>query len=480
MLSTSSPVAPSTDFNFTVDIMNTGNAASLDTSKYQIYRSADMTIDSTDDTEGNETAISPAIAADDKKSVSETLTSPTTAGIYYYGICIVDGPCSAGTKLSVAAYLIHIHNAALAEPQSGSANMEVWVSIHPDSPVNAVPTGETIVLSISTGPPATGTPATAGTDFTAPPTNATVTIGESSDTVRTRKNFMIPILADGVAETTAETFGITISTANTKALIVNDTATASIGGEKQSFLHWTPSHPQIIGQTVTLVGQVAVPDIANNNFRTQLAEFILGTNPDPISDTAVNTLTSQRGGLDRTRLTAAANGGSTDKKLVFGTLSFNTYVAADTGARLGLSGIYFLSDNTGDTNVARATSLDTGNGSSGTLKYGQAYKNATFLEQTKAVTLTAPVANDDDVAMVYDGTETGLSYRISFISKGDGVAEPSVFKINSSTGLIQVADKTNLVAANSPFTITVTATKTQGTSVINTDTQTVTVTVTVN
>ena len=464
MLSTSSPIALSTDFTFMVDIMNTGNAASLPTTKYQIYRSdddamIDNSANTSDTAEGTPTEIGEAIAAGDTKSITVQLMSPTTAGIYYYGICIVDGPCSTGTKLSVAAYLIHIHNAALAEPQSGSADMKVWVSIHPDSPVNALPTGETIVLSISTGAPATGTAATAGTDFTALSANAAVTIGESSDTVRTRKSFTIPILKDNDAETTAETFGITIAktaATNVKALIVNDTATASIGGEKQSFLHWTPSHPQILGETVTLGGQIAVPNTANN-FRTQFVEFLVGTLNALLSDTEVNNEDRLYGGVLLSKLTATPTGRSTDKKLLFGTIAFDTYGAADTGSRLGLSAIYFHSGDSGNVSVFREASTD-----HATFQYGQAYKNATFLEQSSTAKLSAFAANGADVARVYARAETDVTYTIN---------TNNAFEIDMNTGQIQVADAAQVTTTNSPYTLTVTARDAAG----NTDTQIVTV-----
>ena len=99
--------APSTPFNFAVDIRNSGNGPSLAPTKYQVYRSMDAGIDSADDTEGTAESIDAGIAAGGTKSVTVPLTSRDSVGDYYYGICLLDAnddptnTCSTGVKLTV-------------------------------------------------------------------------------------------------------------------------------------------------------------------------------------------------------------------------------------------------------------------------------------------------------------------------------------------------------------------------------------------
>ena len=116
-----------------------------------------------------------------------------------------------------------------------------------------------------------------------------------------------------------------------------------------------PSHA-CVGEDVTVNYDLSVPD-PNNNFRTNFIEFIVGSNNDPISDTVVNTVTGDRGGVDLSRLTAFSNNSFSNDKIIRGSITLSSYTASDAGIRLGCAAIYFLSGNTGPTGIANETTL---------------------------------------------------------------------------------------------------------------------------
>ena len=68
------------------------------------------------------------------------------------------------------------------------------------------------------------------------------------------------------------------------------------------------------GERITVECDITVPDTINNNFRSNVIQFIVGTEDSPISDNAVNTGNYVTGGLNLVRLTAFANSSFSDKQ----------------------------------------------------------------------------------------------------------------------------------------------------------------------
>ncbi|MDE0018261.1 MAG: T9SS type A sorting domain-containing protein [Candidatus Poribacteria bacterium] len=99
-------LAPRERFTLTATIKNDGDATSTRTTA-QYYLSADDSITSRDTTLGTETVS--AITAGRTTQVSRTLTAPTAAGTYYYGVCVGDDISSDTClviKITVVAVLI--------------------------------------------------------------------------------------------------------------------------------------------------------------------------------------------------------------------------------------------------------------------------------------------------------------------------------------------------------------------------------------
>ena len=116
-----------------------------------------------------------------------------------------------------------------------------------------------------------------------------------------------------------------------------------------------PSHA-CVGEDITVNCDLSVPD-PNNNFRTNFIDFIVGNIDATISDAEVNTDTGVHGGVNLSRLTAFANNSFSGDKIIRGSITLSSYTASDAGIRLGCAAVYFLSGNTGATDVARETTL---------------------------------------------------------------------------------------------------------------------------
>ena len=116
-----------------------------------------------------------------------------------------------------------------------------------------------------------------------------------------------------------------------------------------------PSHA-CVGEQITVECSLSVPD-PNNNFRTNFIRFIVGSSDLSISDSSVNTLTQEYGGVDLTRLTAFANNSFSNDKVILGSITLSSYTASDAGIRLGCAAIYYLSGSSGDTDITRETTL---------------------------------------------------------------------------------------------------------------------------
>ena len=112
-----------------------------------------------------------------------------------------------------------------------------------------------------------------------------------------------------------------------------------------------------VGEDITVECELSVPDPSNNNFRTNLIDFIVGSSIVPLSDAQVNIGTGFHGGVDLTRLTAFADDSFSDDKIILGSITLSSYTASDAGIRLGCSSVYYLSGNSGIPGIIRQTTL---------------------------------------------------------------------------------------------------------------------------
>ena len=110
------------------------------------------------------------------------------------------------------------------------------------------------------------------------------------------------------------------------------------------------------GYDVTVECEITVPDSANN-FRDSLSRFIVGNHSTSVDDVDINSENTIIGGVDLSRLTAFANNSFSNDKITLGSLTLSSYTTSDAGIRLGCSALYYLSGNSGATDVASETTL---------------------------------------------------------------------------------------------------------------------------
>ena len=97
-----------------------------------------------------------------------------------------------------------------------------------------------------------------------------------------------------------------------------------------------------IGDQITVNCTLNVPN-SNDDIFSNLTNFIVGDSDVPISQFSVEG-TGFHGGVDLSKLTATAIGGTT--KSVEGTITLISYTPADNGTRLGCASDYYINGNT--------------------------------------------------------------------------------------------------------------------------------------
>ena len=108
-----------------------------------------------------------------------------------------------------------------------------------------------------------------------------------------------------------------------------------------------------IGEQITINCTLNVSNY-NYNFFSILTNFIVGDSDVPISQFSVEG-TGFHGGVDLSKLTATAIGGTT--KSVEGTITLISYTPADNGIRLGCSNIYINGDTSYEEIVSESTTI---------------------------------------------------------------------------------------------------------------------------
>ena len=96
-----------------------------------------------------------------------------------------------------------------------------------------------------------------------------------------------------------------------------------------------------IGEQITINFTLNLPNPYFDIF-SNLTNFIVGDSDIPISQLTVEG-TGFHGGVDLSKLTATAIGGTT--KYVEGTITLISYTPADNGTRLGCSSDYYINGN---------------------------------------------------------------------------------------------------------------------------------------
>ena len=236
-------------------------------------------------------------------------------------------------------YEIYVHNANVFEPSSGTASMKVWITIHPDSiePTATAP----IEISVSTA----DSTATAGSDYTAI-NERIVTIAQNQDKV----SFDAIILSDTNSENT-ETFTINITKTASMAnviMIVDGTATASIGGETENFGYWTPAHPQFLGSKT--IYNCRLVHAAGRLENTGIG-FIVGETDVLYTKAQVNSESGSAGPISFDTLGASANTPDLSIPTLDAKIWFISYRVEDVTAKLGCQASYFDSSNNYITNM---------------------------------------------------------------------------------------------------------------------------------
>ena len=98
-----------------------------------------------------------------------------------------------------------------------------------------------------------------------------------------------------------------------------------------------------IGDQITVNCTLIVPNSSDDDFFSVLTNFIVGDSDIPISQFSVEG-TGFHGGVDLSKLTATAIGGTT--KSVKGTITLISYTLEDNGIRLGCANDYYINGDT--------------------------------------------------------------------------------------------------------------------------------------
>ena len=98
-----------------------------------------------------------------------------------------------------------------------------------------------------------------------------------------------------------------------------------------------------VGDQITVSCRLNVPNYNDDDFFSNLTSFIVGDSDIPISQFSVEG-TGFHGGVDLSKLTATAIGGTT--KSVEGTITLISYTPEDNGIRLGCANDYYINGDT--------------------------------------------------------------------------------------------------------------------------------------
>ena len=107
-----------------------------------------------------------------------------------------------------------------------------------------------------------------------------------------------------------------------------------------------------VGEQITVSCRLNVPNSNDDSFFSNLTNFIVGDSDIPISQLTVEG-TGFHGGVDLSKLTATAIGGTT--KSVDGTIILISYTLEDNGIRLGCSNDYYINGNTSNRGTVSAS-----------------------------------------------------------------------------------------------------------------------------